>query len=237
MRRLFLSDVHLSPAHPERTTHLVRLLERESPRAAEIYILGDLFDYWIGPKHLALPDYAEALEALRRVTAAGVRVVYLHGNRDLFLGRRFGEALGLETTPGPVRLTVGGRRVHLSHGDELCSRDRATRRAQAIMRWGPIAAVNTRLPVSLGTFLAQGYRRHSRLVTARKPARCMALAGEAVLAVFAAGVDVIVCGHLHRAARHTWRVRGEEKVLLALGDWSDGPSYLIEEGGSWRLYG
>jgi UDP-2,3-diacylglucosamine hydrolase len=237
MRRLFLSDVHLSPACPERTAHLARLLEAESPRAATVYILGDLFDYWIGPKHLALPDYAEALRALRRVTGSGVRVVYLWGNRDLFLGRRFGEALGVETTPGPVRLVVGGRRVYLSHGDELCSRDRAARRAQAIMRWAPIAAVYTRLPIALATFLAQGYRRHSRLVTARKPRRRVALADEAVLAVFAAGADVIVCGHLHHAARHIWRVGAEEKVLFALGDWSDGPSYLIEEDGLWRLYG
>jgi UDP-2,3-diacylglucosamine hydrolase len=237
MRRLFLADVHLSPAWPERTARLVRLLAREVPRAAEVYILGDLFDYWIGPKHLGLPDYAEALDALRRASAAGVRVVYLHGNRDLLLCQRFAEAVGVEMAAGALDLVVAGQRVRLCHGDQLCTRDWSGRTAQAVLRWGPIAGICMRLPVRLATFLAEGYRRHSRLATARKPHRQIALAEEAVLAVFAEGVQTIVCGHLHKAARHVWRIGEAEKVLYALGDWAPGPSYIIEEDGRWQLYG
>jgi len=237
MRRLFLSDVHLSPRHPERGRRLLDLLSREAGRIGELYILGDLFDYWIGPKHLDLPDYREAFDAVRGLSARGVRVVFLCGNRDFYVRRRFREALGLEVFTGPITAEIGRARVCLCHGDHLCTRDRPTQRAQAIIRSRPIEAIFTRLPAGLARFLALGYRGHSRRVTARKPARRKALAAEAVLAAFRAGADVIVCGHIHRAAKHTWRAGGREHVLYSLGDWSNGSSYLIEEDGRWRLFG
>jgi len=95
MRRVFLSDVHLSPRQPECSARFVRFLEREAGRTDEFYILGDLFDYWIGPKHLDRPDYREALEALGRVTRGGRRVVILLGNRDFYMRRGFSEATGV----------------------------------------------------------------------------------------------------------------------------------------------
>jgi UDP-2,3-diacylglucosamine hydrolase len=99
MRRLFLADVHLSPREPARTERLIRFLAREAPRTDEIYILGDLFDYWIGPKHLALGDYREALEALRRV-ARERPVFFLIGNRDFYVSRGFEESTGIRVVPG-----------------------------------------------------------------------------------------------------------------------------------------
>lgn len=237
MRRLFLSDVHLSPLEPARSARFVGFLRREAPRTDELYILGDLFDYWIGPKHLRLADYQEAFDALRTLVQRGVRVVFLHGNRDFYMGPKFQEALGVETHADALDLRGSGGRVHLCHGDGLCLRDRSTRRAQAIIRSKVVEAIFTRLPVGLAKFLAQGYRRHSRRVTALKSRRRLAPAQEAVLGLFAAGVDVIVCGHVHRPAKHTWQIDGREKVLFILGDWSEGASYLVEEGGRWRLYG
>ena len=235
MRRLFLSDVHLSPREPRRSERFIRFLRREMGHTDELYILGDLFDYWIGPKHLRLPDYRPVLEALRQTVQRGVRVVFLHGNRDFYIGPRFREVLGLETAESHVDSADRGHRILLCHGDHLCIRDRTTRRAQAIIRSKLIEAVFTRLPVSLATFLAQGYRRHSTRVTARKTRRRIALAEEAVRAVFHGGVDIIVCGHVHQAAKHTWRINGREKILFSLGEWSKGASYLLEEDGRWRL--
>ena len=235
MRRLFLSDVHLSPCEPRRSERFVRFLRRHMGRTDELYILGDLFDYWIGPKHLRLPDYRHVLDALREVAQSGVRVVFLHGNRDFYIGPRFREALGLETAESHVDIADRGHRILLCHGDHLCIRDRSTRRAQAIIRSRWVEAIFTRLPVSLATFLAEGYRRHSTRVTARKARRRIALAEEAVRAAFQSGVDIIVCGHVHQAAKHTWRLRGREKILFSLGEWSKGASYLLEEDGRWRL--
>jgi UDP-2,3-diacylglucosamine hydrolase len=237
MRRLFLSDVHLSPRHPERGERLLALLAREAGRIGELYLLGDLFDYWIGPKHLDLPDYRDAFDAMRGLSARGVRVVFLCGNRDFYVRRRFRETLGLEVFTGPVTVPIGGGRAFLCHGDHLCTRDRSTRRAQAIIRSRPVEEIFTRLPVGLARFLALGYRGHSHRVTTSKPAKRKALADEAVLATFRAGADVIVCGHIHRPGKHIWRADGRERVLYVLGDWSAGPSYLTEEDGRWRLYG
>jgi UDP-2,3-diacylglucosamine hydrolase len=237
MRRLLLSDVHLSPRHPDRTRSFLDFLGRQAPGTGELYVLGDLFDYWIGPKHLDLPDYREALEALRDVGARGTRVVFFAGNRDFYLSRRFREFLGAQVVHGALDVTFASGRVHLCHGDRLCTRDRATRRAQAVIRSALVEAVFTRLPVRLARFLAEGYRAHSRRVTPGKPARHVALDDRAVLEVFRGGADVIVCGHTHRATKHTWRLGGRDKVLFSLGDWADGPSYLVEEQGTWHLYG
>jgi len=237
MRRLFLSDVHLSPRHPDRTRRFLEFLRLEAPRIDELYILGDLFDYWIGPKHLDLPDYREALDTLRRLAAGGLRLVFLAGNRDFYIRHRFREFLGAEIAHGALDVSFADTRVHLCHGDRLCTRDRSTRRAQAIIRSGPIEAVFTRLPVRLARFLAEGYRAHSRRVTPGKPARHLALDDLAVLEVFQHGADVIVCGHVHEAAKHTWHVDGRDKRLFSLGDWTDGLSYLTEENGVWHLYG
>jgi UDP-2,3-diacylglucosamine hydrolase len=237
MRRLFLSDVHLSPRHPDRAERLLALLSREAGRIGELYILGDLFDYWIGPKHLDLPDYRETFDAMRGLSARGVRVVFLCGNRDFYVRRRFREALGLEVFTGPVTVPIDGGRVCLCHGDHLCTRDRSTQRAQVIIRSRAVEAIFTRLPAGLARFLALGYRGHSRRVTTSKPARRKALEDEAVLATFRAGADVIVCGHIHRPAKHIWQADGREHLLFVLGDWSTGSSYLVEEDGRWRLYG
>jgi len=235
MRRVFLSDVHLTPRDPARTARFVGFLAREAPRTGELYILGDLFDYWIGPKHLLLPDYREALEALRGAARRGVRVVFLHGNRDFYMGSAFAGALGLEVVRDRLDLVGRAGRICLCHGDNLCVRDRSTRRAQAIIRSRAVEWIFTRLPVGLAKFLAEGYRRHSRRVTVRKEPRRIALAVEAVEAVFRGGSDVIVCGHTHRAEKRTWRGNSGEKVLFSLGDWSEGASYLVEEEGQWRL--
>lgn len=234
MRRLLLSDVHLSPQHPGRTRRFLDLLRREAPRTDELYVLGDLFDYWIGPKHLDLPDYRDTLDALRGLH--GVRLVFLAGNRDFYIRRRFREFLNAETAQGRLDVAFGPRRVHLCHGDRLCTRDRSTRRTQAVIRSRLVEAVFTRLPVSLARFLAEGYRGHSRRVTPGKPARHVALDERAVLEVFRQGADVIVCGHTHRAEKHTWRLDGRDRVLFSLGDWTRGASYLVEEDARWHLF-
>jgi UDP-2,3-diacylglucosamine hydrolase len=234
MRRLFLSDVHLSPRHPARTARLLRFLRREAGRADEIYILGDLFDYWIGPRHLALPDYRESLEALARVAAARP-VFFLLGNRDFYVGRGFEEATGIRVVPGRTahRLATAAARVYLCHGDYLEGRSGLGFRIQEWIRSPGFEARFIRLPARLARAMAEFYRWLSGRKT-RRPSR---LSQEAVRAEFAAGADVIVCGHVHEPRRVSDSVDGRHTLLFTLGDWFDGESYLVEEDGQWTLYG
>ncbi len=243
MRRLFLSDVHLTPAAPDRSRRFVAFLAREGPAAEELYILGDLFDYWIGPAHLRLPDYREALEALRRTVRGGTRVVFLCGNRDFYM-RGFAEATGIEVAPGRIRmdLEIDGRRVRLCHGDYLEGRRDPGFLVQRLIRSRAVEWIWTRLPARLALAGARFYRRRSEKNKAegRRDNRHLAPYGldpRQVAEIFADGADVLVCGHVHRAQEVRDPVPGHTNVLYTLGDWTDGERYLEVEDGRWRLRG
>ncbi|MEA3367723.1 MAG: UDP-2,3-diacylglucosamine diphosphatase [Planctomycetota bacterium] len=241
MRRLFFSDVHLTPADPARSRRLVRFLQREAPGTGEIYILGDLFDYWIGPAHLHLPDYRDALDALRRAVRAGTRIVFLCGNRDFYM-RGFTEATGIEVVPRRThaQMTIDSRRVTLCHGDYLEGRRDLAFLVQRLIRSWVIEWIWTRLPAPLAVAGARFYRRVSRWNKRRGAADRSHLAPygldpEQVAETFAAGADVVVCGHVHRAQEVRDPVPGQHGVLYTLGDWTGGESYLEVEDGRWRL--
>ena len=243
MRRLFLSDIHLTPAAPERSRRLASFLAREAPRADEIYILGDLFDYWVGPAHLRLPDYREALDALRQTVRGGTRVVFLCGNRDFYM-RGFTEATGIEVVPERTRarLTIDGRRVTLCHGDYLEGRRDPGFLVQRLIRSRLVEWIWTRLPAPLAVAGARFYRRVSmkNKEQGRRDGRHLAPFGldpDQVAEVFADGADVLVCGHVHQAQEVRDPVPGRRAVLYTLGDWTDGESYLEAEDGRWRLRG
>ncbi len=250
MRQVFFSDVHLVPGDAAGSRRLVRFLEREAAGADEVYILGDLFDYWIGPKHLHLPDYREAVDALRALVRDGTRVVLICGNRDFYM-RGFAEATGVDAAPGRTvhRLTVAGRRVCLCHGDFLEGRRGLGFLIQRLIRTRLVEEVWTRLPTPLARAGARFYRWLSERKKRRpvpdgpvwarrsrpRPLAPYGLCRAQVAEEFDRGTEVLVCGHVHRAQHVTEPVPGREGVLYTLADWSDGESYLEVEDGRWRL--
>jgi len=242
MRQVFFSDVHLAPRDAAGTRRLVRFLDREAGRADEVYILGDLFDYWIGPKHLNLPDYREAIDALRALVRRGTRVVFLCGNRDFYM-RGFTEATGVEVAPERTvhRLTVAGRRVCLCHGDFLEGRRDVWFQVQRLIRSRPVEWVWTRLPTGLARSGARFYRGVSASKIChgtgadRRRLAPYGLDPDQLAEEFARGTEVLICGHVHRAQQVPEPVPGLPGVLYTLGDWSDGESYLEVEDGRWRL--
>jgi UDP-2,3-diacylglucosamine hydrolase len=236
MRRLFLSDIHLSPRDPGATALLKDFLRRECRPGDELYILGDLFDYWIGPKHLDLPDYAEALEALRAATAGGLRIFFLLGNRDFYMrGGAFEARTGLRIVDGRTehRLTVAGRNVYLCHGEYLEGRTDRGFHIQELIRSQGIERAFECLPARVAKALAEFYRGRS----GRKPRRKIEPSRQEVLKRFRDGVDIIVCGHFHVHRAEPFQVDGRQAILYTLGDWSGGASFLVEENGDWRLGG
>jgi UDP-2,3-diacylglucosamine hydrolase len=236
MRRLFLSDVHLTPRDQERTRRFLAFLDAEAPRTDELYILGDLFDYWIGPKHLQKPDYREAIRALYAATQAGLRATFLLGNRDFYM-EGFTEATGVAVAPGRTEheIAAGGKHVYLCHGDYLEGR---RRRAEEFIRSRAVERVYTRLPACAAKGGARFYRwvSEGRFLPGKpKPRRAVVLSEALLEERFRNGADVIVCGHVHRAERRDFFIDGRAKTLFTLGDWADRPNWLVEDDGEWRL--
>src|SRR5258706_4094936 len=131
---LFISDLHLSPETPAATDTLLRFLRETAPQAQTLYVLGDLFEYWIGDEGLAQPYAKQVAQAFRAVAERGVHGYFMHGNRDFLLGERFAQASGLQLLPDPTLVDLYGRPTVLMHGDTLCSDDHEYQKFRAMVR-------------------------------------------------------------------------------------------------------
>ena len=118
----FIADLHLSEAHPELTALFLRFMREQAPSAQAVYILGDLFDFWIGDDESSTVIDA-VKQAIGTLTAQGVACYFIHGNRDFLIGRRFAQACGMTLLPEYQTLDLFGRKTLLCHGDTLCIDD------------------------------------------------------------------------------------------------------------------
>ncbi len=133
MATLFVSDLHLDGSRPAATDAFLNFLDHEAAAADALYILGDLFEFWIGDDD---PDaeYQRVIAAIAKLTATGVRCHIMHGNRDFMLGRKFFKASGTIFLHDPTLIYVGDKSVLLSHGDVLCTDDVGYQRFRKIVR-------------------------------------------------------------------------------------------------------
>jgi UDP-2,3-diacylglucosamine hydrolase len=236
-RVLFLSDVHLEPRDPKKTVRFERFLDDCSRKGAEeVYILGDLFHFWIGPEHSDLPDYRSTLRRLQEMVRGGVRITFLHGNRDFYVGRRFQSLTGVKVVPGDLEIRLGPKRVYLAHGDMFCSRDKLYRYARYVLRSKPWKHLYHRFPVKVKYSLARGYRGFSKWHVSKKSERTKELVPQTLRRIFGRGADVIVCGHVHACQKRVFIVGSEEKIAFVLGSWEEGNSYLEFDGKDFVLY-
>ena len=192
-----------------------------------MYVLGDLFDSWIGDDQLAEEMPAQVAKGLRAVADAGVPVGIIVGNRDFALGRRFADAAGATLLPEQIVVDVAGVPTLLMHGDELCTSDRAYQRFRRLIRNPVVQRSLLALPYALRKAMASGLRRKSREATAAKPETILDVEPRAVEAALRqANVTRIVHGHTHRPARHRLQVDGRDCERWVLADWYDSGSYL-----------
>ena len=122
MATLFISDLHLEADRPEIGEQFLAFLAGPAREADALYILGDLFEAWVGDDDPS-PYYAGMKDALRELTGSGVPVYFMHGNRDFMIGERFAEETGVTLLPDPYLVELHGEKVLLSHGDYLCTDD------------------------------------------------------------------------------------------------------------------
>src|ERR1035437_9729585 len=123
MSTLFISDLHLCSGRPQINRSFFGFLEREARSASALYILGDLFEYWVGDDDLGDPFNATVVTALARLVAGGVPTYLMHGNRDFVIGEAFAHASEVTLLPDPTLIDLDGRATLLMHGDTLCTLD------------------------------------------------------------------------------------------------------------------
>jgi UDP-2,3-diacylglucosamine hydrolase len=233
--RLFLSDLHLAPERASAVAAFRAFCEGPARNAAAVYILGDLFDSWIGDDDLDEPFASEVASAIRGVTQSGVPVHVAHGNRDFMLGDRFAAATGATLLPERQLLDLDGTPTLVSHGDEMCTGDIAYQRYRARMRDPAIQRRLLRLPLFVRRLIARWLRRKSRAATSLKPESIMDVDDAAVTATFRDfRVTRLIHGHTHRPATHVVQVDGRACERIVLADWHDRGYYIEADGAGLR---
>ena len=237
MSRLFVSDVHLDASAPAAVEQFLNFLETHATDAEALYILGDLFEVWVGDDEVdADADKKVVTSALRALTSRGVACFVLHGNRDFLLGRGFCDETGCRLLPDPVVAEFDGERVLLTHGDALCVDDHPYQELRSIVRTAPWQRRFLALPLSDRELLANQARAGSRQHTSRTIPKIMDVNSEAVGQAYrVAGVRRIIHGHTHRPAIHDTTVDGTPAQRIVLGAWYEQGSYLVYENGRYEL--
>jgi UDP-2,3-diacylglucosamine hydrolase len=235
MARLFVSDVHLDSGAPQATEQFLSFLHEQASQAEALYILGDLFEAWVGDDDED-PGNERVCRALRELTTAGVACFALHGNRDFLLGEGFCARSGCRVLSDPVIAQLDGERVLLTHGDALCTDDHPYQELRSIVRDRTWQRRFLALPRAHREALADEAREGSRRHTARTVPDIMDVNSAAVAAAFrAARVRRIVHGHTHRPGVHQLEIDGQPAQRIVLGAWYEQGSYLRYERGRYQL--
>ena len=235
-RHVFLADVHLRRDDVRRRETFVRLVDGLAEADVRLYVLGDLFDFWLGPAQLEVePEWQTVFDALGRVTAAGGQVTFFHGNRDYCMGRYLTRAIGAETVPHSTTIDLDGRRVLLTHSDMLCTCDQLYHVARRFTRGRLFSAVWWCVPSRLKFGCYRVYRNISRRQDRERRASRHGIDRAALRALVRRGIDVVVCGHVHAPSDRPFRHAGRTLRVITLPTWDDRPAVLEWTGGDFVL--
>ena len=226
MRTLFISDLHLDEARPQIVDLFARFLADEARQADALYILGDLFESWIGDDDNA-PLATRVANALRALRDRGVPIYFLHGNRDFLLGTDYAARAGIELLADPAIVELDGERTLLMHGDTLCTDDIEYQKFRNLVRNPAWQAQFLAKPLAERRAFAAQAREESRKQTAMKAAEIMDVNQAAVESTMHEyGVHRLIHGHTHRPAAHRFELDGRAAERIVLGDWYEQSSVL-----------
>jgi UDP-2,3-diacylglucosamine hydrolase len=220
---LFISDLHLDAGDGDAVARFVGFIDREARVARELYILGDLFEAWIGDDDDD-PRLAPIVAALRRLTSAGTACAVMHGNRDFLIGKDFCAATGCRLLPDHELIHLGRERVLLTHGDLLCTDDTRYLTLRGQLRSREWQRDFLAKPLAERREIARALRLLSTTEIAAKSEYIMDVnqgAVERTMREF--GVTRLVHGHTHRPAVHRFSLDGKPAERLVLGAWHDSP--------------
>ncbi|WP_026375314.1 UDP-2,3-diacylglucosamine diphosphatase [Aestuariibacter salexigens] len=221
----FISDLHLSEDRPDITDCLLTFLQSDVTEADALYILGDLFEYWIGDADINpfTTQVADALKAVSQHTP----IYFIHGNRDFALGERYAKRCGMTLLPEQYVIDLYGTPTVILHGDEMCTRDIEYMKFRKKARgwWWPRLVMM--IPLELRRKMVARARRNSDVRKKTMQMDIMDVTPQEVVNVMQRhGVTNMIHGHTHRPAIHDLNVGGQPAKRIVLGDWYDQGSML-----------
>lgn len=235
MRTLFISDVHLNSARAGIVRAFLEFLNQKARHADALFILGDLFDEWLGDDD-DRPPHPEVSKALADLTASGLPVSIVHGNHDFLLGRKFAKRSGCKLLGDYTVIDVCGTRTLIVHGDTLCTRDVDYQAFRKKARNPIVQMLFLTMSLAKRGKKVANIREESNKAVALKINDIMDVTPEAVDEVMRRyDVQHLIHGHTHRPAVHEFALDGQEAIRIVLGDWYEQDSVLIWDEAGYRL--
>jgi UDP-2,3-diacylglucosamine hydrolase len=227
---LFIADLHLQTEEPAITAGFLRFLAGEARRADALYILGDLFEAWIGDDD-PNPLHQQIAHAIKALVDSGVPCYFIHGNRDFLLGKRFARESGMTLLPEEQRLELYGRPLLILHGDTLCIDDAGYQAFRAKVHTPWIQKLFLALPLFIRQKIAARMRADSKAANSHKSMEIMDVNPQAVVDVMEKyHVQWLIHGHTHRPDVHTLTANGEPAYRVVLGAWhTEGSMVKVSE--------
>lgn len=236
MTTLFISDLHLCGQRPAITRLFLDFLQHQAKNAEALYILGDLFEYWIGDEAASQEHHRPIIDGLRALARSGTPVFVIPGNRDFLLGIEFERQTDCRLLEDPMIVDLYGTRVLLMHGDSLCTDDceyQAFRKMVRSKSWMHAYLAKT---LDERDALFRQYREMSKLATAHKKPEIMDVNQQAVETVMREHQTYdLIHGHTHRPAQHVFELDGQRARRTVLGDWYEHGSVLRCDANGWVL--
>ena len=222
----FIADLHLAQNRPDITACFLSFLKNNAPKAETLYILGDLFEYWIGDDDKN-PFVVEVASALKALSLLGTRIYFIHGNRDFLLGKRYAKACGMELLPETNMIDLYGKPVLIMHGDTLCTRDIAYQAFRKKSRSWWWQAIVKNLPLFVRKKIAEDYRKKSASATALKSQEIMDVTETEVISELELHKSqLLIHGHTHRPKIHNIQANNSNAQRIVLGDWYEQGAWL-----------
>ena len=224
---IFISDLHLCETRPNVTECFCSFLENVAYKSSDFYILGDLFDYWIGDEELDRPLPKLVVKGLNSLSNNGINIFFLPGNRDFLIGEKFAHASRLQRIDDFSFANLFGNNYLLMHGDTLCTDDTEYLKFRAKVRSKYWQKEFLSKPILERKRFAEKARNQSEKEKSLKSLAIMDVNRQAVLDVFLKyNSPTIIHGHTHRPAHHTYQVKGKTCHRFVLPDWDQGGGYI-----------
>ncbi len=225
---LFISDLHLCASRPRITQVFLNFLKKDAVKAKALYILGDLFEYWAGDDDMDDAFHQQIIIGFQNLANSGVPIFLMHGNRDFLIADGFCKVAQVTLLADPTLLELFGKKILISHGDDLCTDDIGYQQFRHQVRNKDWQTQFLSQPLSIRKQQIEAIRARSALEKSQKQMAIMDVNDEAVRALLIRYVpDIFIHGHTHRPNHHLISIGGKTVSRWVLGDWYEQGSYLI----------